>query len=79
MFYCSFFEKPFLKCRQFSDSEGLHPPFRAHSIKEVSASVNFMRNWSVTSVLEVVCWKSDSVFASFYLKGIQHNFDLTVL
>ena len=43
---------------------------RAHSIRGVSASVAFSRNWPVKQVLKAATWKSNSVFASFYLKDI---------
>ena len=41
---------------------------RAHSIRGIATSTAFHKNWSVSSVLDVACWKSTSVFASFYLK-----------
>ena len=49
-------------------SEG--QPLRAHSIRGVSASVAFLRNQSVSKVLEAASWKTNSVFASFYFKDI---------
>ena len=48
---------------------------RAHEVRSVSTSVAFHRNWSVTSVLESATWASSSVFASFYLRDIQHKYD----
>ena len=48
---------------------------RAHEVRSVSTSVAFHRNWSVTSVLESATWASSSVFSSFYLNDIQHEFD----
>ena len=47
----------------------------AHEVRSVSTSVAFHRNWSVTSVLESATWASSSVFSSFYLRDIQHEFD----
>ena len=41
---------------------------RAHSIRGVATSTAFHRNWSLTSVLNAACWRSSSVFTSFYLK-----------
>ena len=41
---------------------------RAHSIRGVTTSTAFHRNWSLTSVLNAACWRSSSVFTSFYLK-----------
>ena len=48
---------------------------RAHEVRGVSTSVAFHRNWSVTSVLESATWASSSVFSSFYLRDIQHEYD----
>ena len=49
--------------------------FRAHEVCSVSTSVAFHRNWSVSSVLESATWSSSSVFSSFYLRDIQHEYD----
>ena len=48
---------------------------RAHEIGGVSTSVAFHRNWSVSAVLESATWSSSSVFSSFYLCDIQHEYD----
>ena len=48
---------------------------RAHEVRSVSTSVAFHCNWSVSSVLESATWASSSVFSSFYLRDIQHEFD----
>ena len=48
---------------------------RAHEIRGVSTSVAFHRNWSVSAVLESATWSSSSVFSSFYLRDIQHEYD----
>ena len=48
-------------------------PLRAHSIRGMSASAAFMRNQSISKVLEAVIWKSNSVFASFYFKDISYS------
>ena len=50
-------------------------PLRAHEVRSVSTSVAFHRNWSVSSVLESATWASSSVFSSFYLRDIQHEYD----
>ena len=50
-------------------------PLRAHEVRSVSTSVAFHRHWSVTSVLESATWASSSVFYSFYLRDIRHEFD----
>ena len=47
----------------------------AHEIRSVSTSVAFHRNWSISSVLESATWASSSVFSSFYLRDIQHEYD----
>ena len=43
---------------------------RAHSIRGVATSALFLCNWSVSKVLEAATWRSNPVFASFYLKVI---------
>ena len=48
---------------------------QAHEVRSVSTSVAFHRNWSVSSVLESATWASSSVFSSFYLRDIQHEYD----
>ena len=40
----------------------------------VSASVAFHCNWSVSAVLDAATWSSSSVFTSFYLRALQHEF-----
>ena len=54
---------------------GVTPSVRAQSIHGVSTSAVFMQNWSVSKVLEASSWKSNSVFASFYLRDIQYVFE----
>ena len=49
-------------------------PGRAHDIRGVSTSVAFHRNWSVSTVLDAATWSSSSVFTSFYLRDLQHEF-----
>ena len=48
---------------------------KAHSARGVSTSAAFHKNWSIASVLESATWRSNSVFASFYLRDLQHEFD----
>ena len=48
---------------------------RAHDIRGVSTSVTFHRNWSVSAVLEFATCSSSSVFSSFYLRDLQHEYD----
>ena len=45
---------------------------RAHSIRGISTTVAFYKNWSVRSILRAAAWKSNSVFSSFYLKDITY-------
>ncbi|XP_064087254.1 uncharacterized protein LOC135201886 [Macrobrachium nipponense] len=44
---------------------------RAHSIRGMATSSSFLRNYSVSSILEAASWKSVSVFTSFYLRDVQ--------
>ena len=46
---------------------------RAHSIRGVSSSWAFLRNASISSVLEAATWASPSVFSSFYLSDVQFS------
>ena len=48
---------------------------RAHSVRGISTSAAFHKNWSVASVLKSATWHSSSIFASFYLRDLQHEFD----
>ena len=48
---------------------------RAHDVRSVSTSVAFHRNWPVSAVLESATWSSSSVFSSFYLRDLQHEYD----
>ena len=41
----------------------------------VSTSAAFHRNWSVASVLESATWRSNSVFVSFSIRDLQHEFE----
>ena len=41
---------------------------RAHSVRGLSTSAAFHKNWSAA-------WHSSSVFASFYLGDLQHELD----
>ena len=50
-------------------------PVRAHSIRGISASTAFHKNWSISRVLAAATWRSNSVFASFYLKNLHFEFE----
>ena len=39
----------------------------------MATSVAFARNVAVSAILDAACWKSTSVFTSFYLKDIQFS------
>ena len=52
------------------EAEGPSP--KAHSVRAVATSVAFLRNWSVSKVLEAATWRSNSVFASFYLRDVSY-------
>ena len=49
-------------------------PLRAYSVRGVATSVSFLRNWSISKVLEAATWRSNSVFASFYFRDISFVF-----
>ena len=49
-------------------------PLRAYSVRGVTTSISFLRNWSVSKVLEAATWRSNSVFASFYFRNISYAF-----
>ena len=52
------------------------PLLRAHSIYGVSTSAVFLQNWwSISKMLEAASWRSNSTFASFYFKDVQHIFE----
>ena len=55
------------------DVEGPTP--RAHSIRGVGSSMAFFRNWSVCDVLRAATWRSNTVFASFYLRDVTFVLD----
>ena len=48
---------------------------RAHDVRSLSTSVAFHRNWSVSAVLKSTTWSSSTVFSSFYLRDLQHEYD----
>ena len=48
---------------------------RAHSIHGIATSSAFFKNWSLSSVLEAVSWRSNTVFTSFYLKDVHYIFE----
>ena len=48
---------------------------RAHSIHSIATSSAFFKNWSLSSALEAVSWRSNTVFTSFYLKDVHYIFE----
>ena len=48
-------------------------PLRAHSVRGVATSLSFLRNWSISNVLEAATWRSNSVFA-FYFRDMSFVF-----
>ena len=65
----SYFLRELISGSMSPDGPGGRPP-RAHSVRAVSTSVAFLRNWSVSKVLEAATWKTNSVFSSFYLRDV---------
>ena len=57
-----------------ASSEAVAAP-RAHSIRGIATSSAFFRNWSLSNVLEVASWRSNTVFTSFYFRDIQYVFE----
>ena len=49
-------------------------PLRAHSVRGMATSAAFLRNCSISKLLEAVTWRSNSVFPSFYFRDIQFVF-----
>ena len=48
---------------------------RAHSVCGMATSAAFLRNWSVSKVLEAATWRSNPVFASFYFRNLSFSLD----
>ena len=48
---------------------------RAHSIHGIATSSAFFKSWSLSSVLEAVSWRSNTVFTSFYLNDVHYIFE----
>ena len=46
---------------------------RAHSIRAIATSLNFMKNDSLNTVLEAATWRGNSIFASHYLKDVKRT------
>ena len=46
-----------------------------HSVRGYATSVLFWKNTAMSKVLRAATWKSNSVFASYYLKDVQYVYD----
>ena len=66
---------PSVPCSSFhpSGSSCSSSFLRAHGVCGVAASLAFLRNAPLPSVLEAATWSSSSVFTSFYLKDVQFS------
>ena len=50
-------------------------PPRAHDIRGISTSLNYYSNLSLSNLMQVATWRSNSVFASRYLKEVSATQD----
>ena len=50
-------------------------PLRNHSVRAVATLAAFLRNWSVSKVLEAATWRSNPAFACFYFCNISYSLD----
>ena len=50
-------------------------PPRAHDIRGIATSLNYYSNLSLSNLMQVATWKSNSVFASRYLKEVSATQD----
>ena len=48
---------------------------RTHSVCAVAASAAFLRNWSVSKVLEAATWRSNPVFTLFCFRNLSYTLD----
>ena len=65
----------FFLCQVIVDADALGLVPRAHSVRGVVTSAAFLRNWSVSRVLEAATWRSNPVFASFYFRDLTYSLD----
>ena len=47
---------------------------RAHDVRAVATSFAFLRNVPLQSIIDTVNWKTNSVFASHYLKDLAFQY-----
>ena len=73
----SFFLRSLIKKAHKDFPEHLGPLLRvrAHDVWSVATSLLWSINRAVSDILEMACWRTQSVFADHYLKTIQrvHN------
>ena len=50
-------------------------PPRAHDLRGAGATIAFSKNVSITDILNAATWRSNTVFASFYLKEFAFETD----
>ena len=68
--------------RLIKDAHELEPPvdyprgdIRAHSVRAVATSLNFMKNRSIADVMEAATWRGNNTFSSFYHKDVQRIYE----
>ena len=49
--------------------------FLGLTVRGVAASAAFLSSWLVSKVLEAATWRSNPVFASFYLRDLSYSLD----
>ena len=72
----SFFLKDLIrKAHEDCPSDAL-PLFKlqARNVRAVATSFSFLRNVPLRDILDTVCWKTDSVFATNYLKDLSFRY-----
>ena len=70
----SFFLRQILSDAGTAQAESSGPP-RALSIRGMTTFAAFLRNWSVSKVLEAATSRSNPGFASFYFKDLSYMLD----
>ena len=50
-------------------------PVHAHSVRGIATSTALHKNWSISSVLDAASWRSNSVFASYYLRDLHFEYE----
>ena len=73
----SFFLRETIKEAHMSQPEASYPrgDVRAHSIRGIATSINFLRNKSLQAVLDAATWRGNSIFASNYLKDVRRTYE----